>query len=151
MPRLKFPIAAGGAPVVDVSLEPSLAMKQWLSRNGGSPMLAANISLLVETGSEATVVPGSRIVNWGLPPPVSGFTLLTVAGKSRVPAVELDIHFFDDKGCPATSIARVLVGLASGRPWPSGHPYQGVLGRDVLDRLQMFSYGGSPKACYVDY
>lgn len=148
MPRLTFNVAPGGPPLVDVTLEPSLSLKQWLAQNGHRPAIPITLSMLVDTGSDVTIVTGGRIAMWGVPPG-SGHKLRTVAGVITVPAVEIDVVFFDARGQQAASVGRVLVGAAPGRPW-AGRPYQGVIGRDVLDRMQLFTYGGSPRICAVD-
>jgi hypothetical protein len=149
MPRLTFRVVPGGPPVVDVTLEPSDSLKQWLAQNGSRPAIPVNMAMLVDTGSDVTQVTGERVAMWGVPPG-GGHKLRTVAGVVKVPAIELDIVFFDTRGQKAMSIDRVLVGAPSKRPW-AGRPYQGVIGRDVLDRLLLFTYGGSQRACSVDY
>ena len=149
MPRLSFAMVPGGPPVVDVTLLPSPRLRQWLASGGNSPAVPVNVRMLVDTGSDVTLVTESRIGIWGVPPG-SGHKLRTIAGVTTVAAYELDIEFFDSYGQRAMSIDRVLVGAAPGRPW-AGRPYQGVIGRDVLDQIQLFTYGGSPRACSVDY
>jgi len=149
MPRLSFSMAPGGPPIVDVTLLPSDGLKQWLAQNGRSPAIPISIAMLVDTGSDVTLVTDGRIALWGVPSGGSGHKLRTVAGVVRVPAVEIDIEFFDVQGKRATSIDRVLVGAVPNRPW-AGRPYQGVIGRDVLDHMKLFTYGGSPRTCAVD-
>lgn len=149
MPRLSFTMVPGGPPIVDVTLLPSDHLKHWLTQNGRSHAAPVNIAMLVDTGSDVTMVTEGRIAMWRVPHG-GGHKLRTVAGVVTVPAYEIDIEFFDAYGKKATSVDRVMVGAAQGRPW-AGRPYQGVIGRDVLDQLQLFTYGGSPRSCSVDY
>lgn len=111
------------------------------------PALFSAIRFLIDSGSEVSAVTDSLLV---ANMPERGFHKLnTLGGTVQLPAFEVDLTFLDHTGPATLHVDRVLIGAVPGRPW-RGHPYHGIIGRDVLDRLDVFEYRGLSNGCALE-
>jgi hypothetical protein len=104
--------------------------------------------MLVDTGAEHSAVDESKVAGWSLYP--STFSLSqTLNGLSKVRIFESAITIFEPYGQFSWEVDGLLVSARPGSPF-SGLPYEGLIGRDLLDR-GFFVYGGASHRCAIAY
>jgi hypothetical protein len=144
MPILTFAKSALGA-VVDVRLLPSHAQ---LTAQAGVVATPADFKMLIDSGAEHTAVDESKIVPWNLYP-ATFYLSQTLGSRNTVQVYELAITILGQNGHFAWAIDALRVTARTNSPF-TGLPYEGVIGRDVLDR-GLFVYDGISSRCTIAY
>lgn len=147
MRRLSAPILASGA-VLEVYVGVSDPRRRTMVRQGRPVPPSVHLSLLVDTGASMTLIDDAIMRSLQLPP----------TGSARY-------HTSSTNGvaqhCDQYDVSLVLGGLATpntltvdplaviGVPFIN-HPFDGLLGRDVLSRVQM-SWNGPTQVLELVY
>lgn len=149
MPAIAFPKSALGA-IVDVVLLPS--SRHRLSPVGlQHPPAPIQLKMLLDTGAENTSVDSKQIdAAWNLTP--RKFYLSQSMGSlNKVAQFDLDLVILHGQQGPGPfwSHDPLLIACRTNDPF-NGLPYNGVIGRDVLDRGLLF-YDGINGRCTLGY
>ena len=149
MPLTAFPKSALGA-IVDVTLLPS--SRQRLSPAGlRHPPVAIHLKMLIDTGADNTAVDSKQIdAAWKLTPRTY-YLSQSMGSQNRVSMFDLDLAILDGQGTGSTFWRHdpLLIACRSNDPF-AGLPFNGVIGRDVLD-LGLLIYDGANSRCTLGY
>ena len=142
MAELRFARSALG-PIIGATLSPA---KVGLEAVTERPVRhRCDVSLLIDTGAERSVIDETLIDGWGLVY-VSASWAATINGTRPIRSFELALSLGH-----ASAPLRIdsLIVMARRSPF-HGVPYRGLLGRDVLDRV-LFEYDGPHHRCRLSY
>jgi hypothetical protein len=148
MPYLTFPKSPLGA-IVDVSLLPS--SRKAAVRAGSPTLQAATFRMLIDSGADRTGVDASIIAPWGLRR--SSFYLsggINGGPPSQVDVYDLSLSIMGMGGAGLFyKFDPQPIGERKGSPF-NGLPFDGVIGRDVLDK-GLFVYDGYHSHCVLAF
>jgi len=146
MPVLTFSKSQLG-PILEVSVWPGTEAANQLRHAGKDVPQPSQLMMLVDSGSEGSVIDESLIRPWNTPY-VSSAWAATIAGRKPVQQYEVALSIRGQPGQPAWNIPSLLV---SARQSPfTGMPYLGLIGRDILDRA-VFVFNGPAHHCTLAY
>ncbi len=146
MPVLTFSKSQLG-PILEVSVWPGAEALKQLKLAGQPVPQPTQLKMLVDSGSEGSVVDESLIRPWNTPY-VSLAWAATITGRKPIQQYEVALSIRGQAGQTAWDIPSLLV-CSRQSPF-TGMPYQGLIGRDILDRA-VFVFNGPAHHCTLAY
>ncbi|MES2889737.1 MAG: retroviral-like aspartic protease family protein [Pseudomonadota bacterium] len=122
---------------------PSTDQSFTLARDGKQPAHSVTLKMLIDTGADHTSVVEDEIVRFGLLPR-SFVQTRSVGGVTQHRVYELSVRLGEIQAFDPIMIT------ARSKTLFQGTPYQGLLGRDVLDR-GLFIYNGASSQCTLAF
>lgn len=145
MPILSFPKSQLGA-IIDVVARPSAAGLEELRRAGLPAPKPVNLKMLVDSGSDTSAMEEALATSFGLPYVSAAFAM--TFNKSRpIRRYELALSLSGTNG--VTWDAPPVIVIARPEAF-DGTPYQGLVGRDLLDQA-LFIYNGPGHHCTLAF
>jgi hypothetical protein len=146
MQEFKFPRSTLG-PIVNVTISTCEPYGTAAKAGPSSLFHSHSLLMLVDTGSERTVIDETLIDGWGLVYVSAGWAA-TINGTKPIRSFELAVSLGAPEPAAKLSFARLTV-MARRDPF-QGAPYRGLLGRDVLNST-VFVCDGPGHACSISY